>query len=353
MLPCCPIQMAFESTDNIAPHSIRVLSIFIAIATILVLMRLWSRLKFQGALGLDDICAIISLLCAAAFFGLFAYVCSIRAIGPHSWDVRLVVATRSDVRIMLVSSEIIGHLANYFAKMSILLFINRIFPRLATPVAWYLIQFGIISTSIAYAVIVVVLSVGCIPRVGSGGQLPSTCYEEKFHFRTGAAGGFINVITDIYILAISIPSLWILRMPLKRKISVMGVLAVGLVACVISIVYLVMLSMHIGGKDVAREVVIPLTLADLQALVAIITACLPTLPVLWIHLFKSGIASLRGVLSRISALSAPGNRRGRVFRGLADEESSIKSLRVHKVPKPEGGPVIRPPDEHVKDETIR
>lgn len=127
----------------------------------------------------------------------------------------------------MLSMTILCGLANYFAKMSILLFIKRIFPRVVSRTTAYAILFGIIFNTVAYSAITIYTCAMCIPRVGSGGSLPAQC-SGPLMMSLGTAGAAINATLDLYVLAVSIPSLWILQMPMRKKYKVVGVLTMGL-----------------------------------------------------------------------------------------------------------------------------
>lgn len=129
---------------------------------------------------------------------------------------------------MQISIVIVANLANCFAKMSILLLVYRLFPRTVAPKTSYCILFGIFANVTTYFIITIYMCVGCIPRIGSHGVRPAKC-DGDFQSRIGTGTAAVNAVLDFYILAISLPSLWVLQMPIKKKLSVVGVLAVGLV----------------------------------------------------------------------------------------------------------------------------
>lgn len=122
------------------------------------------------------------------------------------------------------------NLASFFAKMAILLFLQRIFTRPGSPKAAYAVLAGIVVNTVAYLVIIIYTSAVCIPRVGSGGANPPQC-TSQLQMKLGVGTAVVNVFLDLYILAVSVPTLWTLQMPTRRKVSIVGVLSVGL-ACV-------------------------------------------------------------------------------------------------------------------------
>jgi sorbitol-specific phosphotransferase system component IIC len=118
-----------------------------------------------------------------------------------------------------------GNTANFFAKASILLFVQRLFPRHVSPKTAFAIWFGIIANIIAYITLTVYLGVVCTPR---NGAFPATC-PGPLQNHVGVAASVVNAFLDIYTLGVSVPTLWMLQMPLRRRVSVVGVLSLGLV----------------------------------------------------------------------------------------------------------------------------
>jgi hypothetical protein len=123
--------------------------------------------------------------------------------------------------------QIIGNLANFFAKCSVLLFLQRLFPRNISPKTSMAVWFGLAANIITYTIITVYSSARCIPRMGGHGFVPKSC-TGPFQIKIGIGSAAVNAFLDLYAFAVSVPSLWMLRMPTKRKISVVGVLSIGL-----------------------------------------------------------------------------------------------------------------------------
>jgi hypothetical protein len=129
-----------------------------------------------------------------------------------------------------------GNTANFFAKASILLFVQRLFPRQVSPKTAYAIWFGIIANALAYIGLTIYLGVVCTPK---NGAFPATCPGPVLN-HVGVGGAAVNALLDIYTLGVSVPTLWMLQMPLRRRISVVGVLCLGLVYASYSFVVLIL-----------------------------------------------------------------------------------------------------------------
>ncbi|RYP49412.1 hypothetical protein DL768_004885 [Monosporascus sp. mg162] len=147
---------------------------------------------------------------------------------------------------------------------------TRIFPRRIYPTTTYAIWCGLALNIVTYVALIIQFGVSCTPRSSDNGQFPATCMPRVRQIQ-GIASATVNAALDLYVLVLAVPSLWKLQIATRKKIGVVAVLGVGVVA--------------------------------LEPILAIITACLPTLPALWVEISTKVGSSIRGLLSRISTTS--------------------------------------------------
>ena len=76
-------------------------------------------------------------------------------------------------------------------------------------------------------------------------------------------------------------------------------LCIGLVACGLSLTILAKRARNDPMDDLARKQVLTITLGVLELLIAIITACLPTMPALWTELSTNSMSLLRRLILRV------------------------------------------------------
>ncbi|CAI6334449.1 unnamed protein product [Periconia digitata] len=323
----------FDTKDTTGPMNLGVTSVFLVIATVTLFLRLFTRFKITKRIGLDDLSAGIAFLFAAGTVGLEFYLVDQKVLGPHSWDVRLITWMSNSVIRSYVALPIVSNLANFFTKCSILLFLQRLFPRVACPKTAVALWVGLAANFVAYATLTMWLFVKCIPWKGQAG-VPTSC-RGSFQLQIGIGSSVVNATTDLYALALAIPSLWLLRMPLKRKISVIGVLAIGLCACGISLSLLASLAMRAKTDqlyDLTRKEVTPAMLGTIEPLLAITTASLPTLPSFWTWLSTEGRATITRLISGVGTTTVGiqtghSSKKGSQFH--IGDNHSLKSLNSH------------------------
>ncbi|KAK7954067.1 hypothetical protein PG996_014953 [Apiospora saccharicola] len=126
------------------------------------------------------------------------------------------------------------------------------------------------------------------------------------------------MIVDIIILTIPIPMVWRLMMPVKQKIAVTGIFLLG--AFVVGISAARVYFFFSAGSGFDKEYDITYNLAptlywtQLESAIAVISACLPTMRVLFLGFSLETL--LRSFASTMSILST----RGSIFRSSRDKE---------------------------------
>ncbi|EFX02932.1 pth11-like integral membrane protein [Grosmannia clavigera kw1407] len=186
------------------------------------------------------------------------------------------------VSVCLTSSTIVTNvlaLSVTSAKVSVLLLYRRLFTSKAgtTNQFKYMFLFASVLTGVYLPILWITMACACRPvsyywTQYTGGQ--GSCINVELFF---LVLGIVNMINDVIILIVPIPSIWVLQMNSKTKASVIGIMMLGSLVCLASIFriyYLNGLAHHIDatwwmGPGMAWSCIEPL--------VAIISACLPTL----------------------------------------------------------------------------
>ncbi|KAK8061226.1 hypothetical protein PG997_015447 [Apiospora hydei] len=91
------------------------------------------------------------------------------------------------------------------------------------------------------------------------------------------AFGVLNLINDVVILALPIPTIAKLHMDWKKKLSIMGIMLLGAFSCVSSLIRIFYLARLASSKDVTWWFGPGMGWSCIEPSTAIITACLPTL----------------------------------------------------------------------------
>ncbi|OCL14895.1 hypothetical protein AOQ84DRAFT_423185 [Glonium stellatum] len=335
MMPPPGVEPNFVDPPSASGWATAVVTLFLALMLLILGMRLYCRFIIVKSVGIDDWAALAAGVCFYELSNslnscLHAVVLNQGGFGPHSWNVPLSAVMKpsfnqATITPNLFVTQLLVPVASGLAKVAILLFIIRIFPRVAAPKIAYCIYFGLILNCLFYVTLFIYTVVMCAPRPDANGQLPLKC-DGHLRMTLGVACASINAVLDIYVLCVAIPAIWSLQMPMKRKIGVVLILCTGTASCACSIVALY-LRVALGNEDPSRRQVLPLVITILEPLIGIITACLPALPSLWVQVSTKVATSIRSFLSRRSDGSTNFSQSGSSYEPRSQSPySSTKSL---------------------------
>jgi len=155
--------------------------------------------------------------------------------GRHLWNVSLAgviqVANLSNI------SEILYGPTMFFAKFSVLKQMERIFVGTKKGRTYWWIQAMIWANGLFDLSIFIAFICACIPRDKLWNpKLPGTCISTNTSI---IATSIINIISDWSALILPLVVVHRLQMSPKQKLGIMAIFAVGLLACVASIIRLV------------------------------------------------------------------------------------------------------------------
>ncbi|KAL6836946.1 GPCR, PTH11-type [Trichoderma camerunense] len=319
-------------TENIALHTV-----LLTLTTLAVGMRLYTRLRITKAkLGVDDYFCIVSFLMIIAFSG-FMLKCYTKGIGRHMWNVPI-----QDVTEMLKWFSIgsfIYLLLGGCVKLTFLFFYYRIFSE--TNKMRYLVIFGIVLV-VGFSVSLFFGNVfSCIPVEKAWNPIvPGHCLNPVI---LPYVSGISSSVLDLYTLVLPVPVLVGLNMDLKRKVKVIAVFSIGLLACAASLVRLGMTPILHSSPDASWNLSKMSVWATVEVNVGLICACLMLLPAFLNHvlqgpvldsmsrLFSGAFGKLSGRRSHESK-SPIGNRdTWAAYVEQRDSDSQFKGLHHHEV----------------------
>ncbi|KAF2443445.1 hypothetical protein P171DRAFT_330911, partial [Karstenula rhodostoma CBS 690.94] len=175
--------------------------------------------------------------------------------------------------------EIVIYGAHYVIKATFLLFYMRL-----SPTRWFRIAvyagFALLLSIFLTSLLMILLQ--CIPfeKILNPMLHPEvTCLSTRVVMLTPPV---LNIIIDFYILCLPISTIWGLQMTLRRKITILPVLAFGLISVTVAIIRLpVLVSVSSGTTDSSIDVGKMVIVASFEVQFAIIAVNLPSLKPLW------------------------------------------------------------------------
>ncbi|PYH67482.1 uncharacterized protein BO88DRAFT_344157 [Aspergillus vadensis CBS 113365] len=254
------------------------------IAVLCVSLRFWCRWKNTAGLWLDDWLILASLACGTGLTASLLWWIP-RALGRHIQTFG--PNATEDAYIGLFSCELTYTGVIVLVKFSILALYWRLFNR-----ANIKIPISILATLVCmWGIAVFLLTLlQCIPTRGLWDQsIDASCNvdSQKFLF----AISIPNIIIDVTLLVLPVPYIMKLNTSRSHKKAIMSMFLLGSFVCIASIMRLVSVMTQGTDADVSWNWVNQAIWANIEADLAIVSACLPTLRPVWVAVRRSLIGT--------------------------------------------------------------
>ncbi|GLA28505.1 hypothetical protein AnigIFM63326_006084 [Aspergillus niger] len=245
------------------------------VAVLCVGLRFWCRWKNTAGIWVDDWLILASLACGTGLTASLLWWIP-RALGRHIQTFG--PNATENAYIGLFSCELTYTGVIVLVKFSILALYWRLFNR-----ANIKIPISLISTLVCmWGIAVFLLTLlQCIPTRGLWDQsVDASCNvdSQKFLF----AISIPNIIIDVTLLALPIPYIMKLNTSKSHKKAIMSMFLLGSFVCIASIMRLVSVMTQGTDADVSWNWVNQAIWANIEADLAIVSACLPTLRPVWV-----------------------------------------------------------------------
>ncbi|KAI0019843.1 hypothetical protein F4780DRAFT_409168 [Xylariomycetidae sp. FL0641] len=228
-----------------------------------VLLRSWKSHK----LGLDNTVILLALLCA------IAASISVSEAVAHGLGRHIDTLSEADIRSYYrahLASDILSVLVFVFAKLSLAVLLSHLTP--SSTIQHMLLGFTVFTI------------LWCLSAVFSfsfqcGAKLPtrepdSLCDDEgALYF----AHGIINILTDIFLIALPILVLWKVQMCAEQRFTVLGLFWTRLTVCITVGIGLGSIRPHGPSGDPTWNNVFPSLWGQIAVHLSIITACIPSI----------------------------------------------------------------------------
>ncbi|KAJ5168789.1 uncharacterized protein N7482_004383 [Penicillium canariense] len=264
--------------------ALAVSAVFTTLATLLVLVRIYTRAFMVKQMGADDYAICIALAFSWVFFGMFIGEV-FHAMGEHYI---LIPAAVYKAQMIYFWISIPMYQTSLIAtKMSILLQYQRVFSTPRMRLACNLL-IGLLAVYGTWTVVTAWAT--CVPLAKFWDpSVPGFCFDKKALWFSNSA---IHILTDVMILIYPMPVLKSLQLPKRQKFALMGVFALGGFVLITSILRLQSLLVIANSTDPTYDNVGAAAWSAVECNVAIICASLPStrafLSRLLPHVFSTG-----------------------------------------------------------------
>ncbi|KAJ5439716.1 uncharacterized protein N7458_010714 [Penicillium daleae] len=265
--------------------------VFLITTPAFVAIRLWARFNSKSGLGWDDWTILASTVFAIIVMAFMLASC-VYGFGQHIKN--LARSNRLMTLKLFFVSQAFYKLTMNTTKMSILMLYLRIFPQ-----RWFRITcYALLIILTSYMVAAFFASIfQCTPVTRAWDRsIPGSCIDITTNWYANA--GF-SIATDFIILALPMYPIYKSKTPLKRKIALMIVFALGTFVAVTSILRMQTLNFSSTSPDTTYDIASSVwTITEEN--IAIICACLPMMWAPLARLFPSLFSIRNGGDSHVS-----------------------------------------------------
>ncbi|KAK0113334.1 hypothetical protein ONS95_013590 [Cadophora gregata] len=261
-----------QPDDSRGPAIIAAVTITTISALATVILRLWVRIKIVRSVGPEDYVMIGAVLLSVTGW-LIVIPQVMHGAGRHVAYLDPEVV-KIGLKLNFVTQPIYL-IATTASKVSIALFLLRIAStKIWKRFLWALLGFMILYTSAA----VMPLFFQCKNlAVLWDSSVVTTCWSAQTSRGLGYMNVVLTIITDLTLALIPIPMLWNVQINSKVKISIIGIMSLGLFASAAAIVRATALSNYGKTGDFLRDSTDLTIWGATEVNVGIIAACLPCL----------------------------------------------------------------------------
>ncbi|KAF3925151.1 hypothetical protein ABW20_dc0101494 [Dactylellina cionopaga] len=253
--------------------------IMMVICLVVVALRLYVRSFILKAFKADDWLIIIATITAMAV-SVTCILSQGAGVGTHIWDLKQDEVKM--VRIWSFATQLTFTWAVSLTKFSILLFYRRFCTTRTFKISIYLTMLFIGAWTINWTFLIIFQ---CLP-VEAYWRLPRSgdrciTLQNELHLLHGST----NLVTDIIVLLLPIPTVWSLQMPTRQKLTLIGVFALGIVAPLSAILRLIYIQKATISWDQSWWCFELWIYTSLETHVGIICASIPSLKPLAVKIF--------------------------------------------------------------------
>ncbi|KAI0197912.1 hypothetical protein F4808DRAFT_437520 [Astrocystis sublimbata] len=247
-------------------------------------LRIWSRRLLRMSLGFNDYMVILAMIFAIGLVGILIAESFLGIIGIRTQDL---LATRPWTVTYYAKASIAGEIlwaaSNTCTKLSILSLYTSILP-----IQWFSRTcYAAMAVTLAFFISTFLESLLlCQPfQFNWDKTIPNgSCADQKLAY---TAAGVINLVIDAFVVALPVPQLYGLQLPLGRRLSIMAMFGLGALICILSLLRI--FSVQAWDLDDPTSTGVGISIYSiLENTLGVINACLPTIKAALIALFGKG-----------------------------------------------------------------
>ncbi|KAI1099435.1 hypothetical protein F4804DRAFT_321956 [Jackrogersella minutella] len=294
--------------------------ITMVLMTFAMSIQIYTKAIILKSMKHEDYFAIFALVGFLIWDIIFIYVSGL-GLSRNQWDIRA-IDTPYFLYMMNVTEIIYGP-SMLAAKYFVLVQLKRIFcPTGMKNSVWWIIHGLIVATVAYYTACFFTFIFQCWPRaaIWNPALAPgATCINFKV---ATLVSGIINMILDIGIFVTPLWAIWLLQMPMNRKIGVISVFGAGLFTCTIAVFGVAFRVPLVTDDNLTMAIAKVGLFTFSEYFGTILVGCMPLFPRFWSYV--RGRESHNSRNSK-SSLSNSHNKEGSISYRSAGTRQSVQS----------------------------
>ncbi|KAH6714832.1 hypothetical protein BKA61DRAFT_343667 [Leptodontidium sp. MPI-SDFR-AT-0119] len=222
----------FENPESQGYRVILTIAILFPLATIVLLLRVYTRVVIVRNVGIDDYAIIFAWILAIGYIVPLIILTHL-GLGVHMWDVPFTTFSPQFLRIGAITGVFYG-MSFMCVKLSILLLYLRLSPYRPFRIAVWVV----ITTTVLYSFLGSFEFIFNCQPIAKNWDLTITggkCINVSKILMTH---GSINIVTDVAMLVLPIVLVRKLKLPMKQKVALAGLFMTGTLVCIVSCIRL-------------------------------------------------------------------------------------------------------------------
>ncbi|KAI1328539.1 CFEM domain-containing protein [Xylariaceae sp. FL0255] len=291
-----------------------------AVALLVFIGRMLAAVPSEGRmLGWDDWTMLATVLLAAPPT-VFSVLLSINGLGKDIWTLPL--KNIENVLFYYYLGEIFYFAALSMTKISLLLFMLRVFPDQAFRIKIYVVIGLCAGYGLAF---VLATTFQCTPVDYSWLQIDSTvkghCNDINLQ---GWMSAIWNIVIDLTIIVLPLKNIYQLHLPLKKKLLIMFMFSLGIFVTVVSAIRLQSLILFANTQNPTYDYNDAAWWSIIELHIGIICACLPSIRSLLVILGARFLGSSKGTSQKSIYVNDNSVKRSRANTGRGIDDKGFE-----------------------------
>ncbi|KAI0873270.1 hypothetical protein GGS24DRAFT_402324 [Hypoxylon argillaceum] len=277
-------QRSSDPHASLSEEVIAIVTVFQALSTLTLALRLWTRLRIQHLRPGPDDWVILTAWALDLALGTIIGFQTRYGLGKHVAD----IPPDTDFitsNILFYAHQPIYYISVSLTKVSIILFYFRIFPQQSYRAFLWVMMVIVILTGVT-TTIAGLFQCNPIARAWNI-DIPGSCFNQPALF---FANGALNIGEDLILYVLPTKILWSMNLPLKQRIALVGVFLIGGLTIIAGIVRIPSLKEAIVSTDPTWDHVGSSIWSSIECNIGIMCACLVHLKPLLVNIIPAFLA---------------------------------------------------------------